>query len=57
MTHSYEITKPPVHPFLRIFGWLFPHHKQMCPHMVHTLEAIRDQVQPATRTPFAEWRG
>ena len=51
VTHSYEITKPPVEPFSHIYGWLFPHHKDMRPHMAHTLEALRDQLQPAASTP------
>jgi hypothetical protein len=54
VTHSYEITKPPVEPFPRIFGWLFPHHKDMRPHMAHTLEALRDQLKPGTDTPMPE---
>jgi hypothetical protein len=47
VTHSYEILKPPVGPLPRIFGWLFPHHKDMRPHMAHTLETLRDQLEPA----------
>jgi hypothetical protein len=51
VTHSYEITKPPIGPFPWIFGRLFPHHMDMRPHMAHTLEALRDQVQAAVGTP------
>jgi hypothetical protein len=57
VTHSYEITKPPVEPLPRLYGWLFPHHKDMRPHMAHTLEALRDQCQPAAGTPLTEGRG
>ena len=51
VTHSYEIVKPPVGPFPRVFGWLMPHHKDMRPHMAHTLRALRDQLEPAAGTP------
>jgi hypothetical protein len=32
VTHSYEVTKRPVGPFPRIFGWLIPPKKDMCLH-------------------------
>jgi hypothetical protein len=47
VTHSYEIVKPPVGPLPAIFGWLMPHHRDMRPHMAHTLEALRDQLEPS----------
>jgi hypothetical protein len=57
VTHSYEITKPPVGPLPRIYGWLFPHHTDMRPHMAHTLEALRDQVQSSAGAPIARGLG
>jgi hypothetical protein len=51
VTHSYEITKPPVGPLPRVYGWLMPHHKDMRPHMTHTLQAVRDQLVRAGSGP------
>ncbi len=48
VTHSYEITKPPVGPLPWLFGVFMPHHKDMCPHMAHTLEVLRDEAESAT---------
>jgi hypothetical protein len=57
VTHSYEITDPPVGPLPRILGWLFPHHKDMRPHMAHTLEALGDQVPPVAGTAVRDQQG
>jgi len=45
VTHAYEVIKPPLPPFKTIFGWLFPHHRDMRPHMTHTLQALRAQTE------------
>jgi hypothetical protein len=31
--------------------WIMPHHKDMRPHMAHTLQALRDQLEPAAGRP------
>ena len=40
--HSYEITKLPVQPIRAVYGVLMPHHRDMRPHMLANLEALRD---------------
>jgi hypothetical protein len=44
VTHSYSITTPPLAPFKTIYGRLLPHHRDMRPHMTHTLESLRDKL-------------
>jgi hypothetical protein len=45
VTHSYEITKLPVPPLTAVYGALFPHHRDMRPHMAHTLQALKLQTE------------
>jgi hypothetical protein len=42
VTHSYEITVPPLRPFRALYGLLLPHHRDMRPHMHANLTALRD---------------
>lgn len=46
VTHDYRIEKLPVQPFRWAYGWLMPHHRDMRPHMQHTLEALRSELDP-----------
>ena len=41
VTHSYEITKLPLAPFRRLYGWLLPHHCDMRPQMASTLANLK----------------
>ena len=44
LTHDYRIVRPPV-PGLRAFLALaFPHHRDMRPHLEHTLQSLKAQL-------------
>lgn len=45
VTHAYEITKLPVGPFKWLYARVMPHHCDMRPHMTHTLEALRAELE------------
>ncbi len=40
VTHYYEITQPPLAPFKALYGVLLPHHRDMRPHLAHTLRGL-----------------
>lgn len=42
VTHSYEITRPPLRLLRAVFGVLLPQHRDMRPQMQANLEALRD---------------
>ncbi len=44
--HYYEITQPPSRPLRAIFGWALPHHKDMRPHLEHTLRSLQGELVP-----------
>jgi Polyketide cyclase / dehydrase and lipid transport len=44
VTHSYEITKPPIGVFKLLYGRLLPHHRDMRPRMTETLDALRVEL-------------
>ena len=44
VTHSYEITKPPIGVFKLVYGRLLPHHRDMRPRMTETLDALRVEL-------------
>ncbi len=48
VTHAYAVTKMPPLPFKTIYGRLMPHHRDMRPHMLYTLESLRDQLARVT---------
>jgi hypothetical protein len=50
VTHSYEVTKMPLAPFKVIYGRMMPHHRDMRPHMIHTLEALRNEASLTPQT-------
>lgn len=47
-THEYEIVKPPTAFFRIAYGRLLPHHRDMRPHMTHTLGALRRELEHST---------
>ena len=47
VTHSYEITMPPLRPLRALYGVLLPQHRDMRPHMLADLEALRAQFTGA----------
>lgn len=53
--HSYEITQPPLRVFKAVYGVVFPHHRDMRPAMLHTLEALARQAEagPDTQLPLS----
>ena len=48
VTESYEITKMPQAWFLPIIKRFMPHHLDMRPHMLETLEALRAEAERVT---------
>jgi hypothetical protein len=53
VTHSYQISKPPLAPFKALFGVLFPHHRDMRPHMAHTLQTLKLQTEASDHSSSA----
>jgi hypothetical protein len=51
VTHEYEIVRLPSPFFRALYGRLLPHHRDMRPHMAHTLEALKAELEqsPAAR--------
>jgi len=51
VTHDYQIVKMPVPVYRHLLALLFPHHRDMRPHIEHTLRALRAELEatPATR--------
>jgi hypothetical protein len=45
VTHAYRIEKLPVRPLRCLYGRLMPHHRDMRPHLRHTLEALRSELE------------
>ena len=45
VTHEYEIVKMPSAVFKAFYGRLLPHHRDMRPHMAHTLEALKSELE------------
>lgn len=41
VTHSYDITQPPLRPFLALYRWLMPQHSDMRPAMSRNLAALK----------------
>lgn len=50
VTHYYEITQPPLRPFKKVYGLLFPHHRDMRSHMAHTLEVLKAELEQTSVT-------
>ncbi len=44
--HDYQVVKPPLAVFSRLYGRLLPHHRDMRPHLQHTLEALAQELGP-----------
>lgn len=47
VTHSYEITKLPLKPFMWLYGRILSHHRDMRPAMRVTLERLRAELESA----------
>lgn len=45
--HAYRIDRMPLRPLLPLYGRLVPHHRDMRPHMAHTLSVLDDQARRA----------
>jgi hypothetical protein len=45
LTHDYRIVKLPVPGFRVILALAFPHHRDMRPHLEHTLRALKAEVE------------
>jgi hypothetical protein len=46
-THEYEIVQLPSPLFRAVYGRLLPHHRDMRPHLAHTLEALKRELEQA----------
>jgi len=44
VTHRYEITMLPRQPFRALYGRLLPHHRDMRPQMLETLERLKSRL-------------
>jgi hypothetical protein len=42
VTHDYRIVRPPVRGLRALLALAFPHHRDMRPHLEHTLRALRE---------------
>jgi hypothetical protein len=51
VTHAYRIEKLPVQPFRWLYGKLLPHHRDMRPHMQHTLDSLRTELESGSTQP------
>jgi hypothetical protein len=47
VTHRYEITMLPLAPFRALYGRLLPHHRDMRPQMLETVEKLRSTTSTA----------
>lgn len=45
VTHHYRIVKLPVRGYRAFLGWAFPHHRDMRPHLEHTLHALKSELE------------
>jgi hypothetical protein len=45
VTHEYEIVQLPTAFFRALYGRILPHHRDMRPHMAHTLNALRQELE------------
>jgi hypothetical protein len=45
LTHSYEITQPPLRPFALVYGRLLPHHRDMRPQMAETMANLKRSIE------------
>ena len=47
VTHDYRIVKLPVRGYRHLLALLLPHHRDMRPHLEHTLRALKSQLETA----------
>ena len=45
VTHYYRIVRRPVPGFRQLLALMFPHHRDMRPHLEHTLRAIKAEAE------------
>jgi hypothetical protein len=45
VTHDYRIVKPPVRGYRHVLALFFPHHRDMRPHLEHTLRALARELE------------
>jgi hypothetical protein len=51
VTHDYRIVKwSPIPGFRTLLALLFPHHRDMRPHLEHTLRALKTEVEGTSST-------
>lgn len=56
VTHDYRIVKPPLACFKGLYGRLLPHHRDMRPHLQHTLDALAQELDASTAKSSASGR-
>lgn len=47
LTHDYRLVRLPLPGFRQTFALLFPHHRDMRPHLEHTLRAVKAELEGA----------
>jgi len=57
VTHEYEIVRPPAAFFRALYGRVLPHHRDMRPHMAHTLNALKRELEPSHSSARTEDTG
>jgi len=45
VTHDYRVVRMPVPGFRHLLALMFPHHRDMRPHLEHTLRALRAELE------------
>lgn len=54
VTHEYEIVQLPKPFFRALYGRMLPHHRDMRPHMAHTLDALKAELEQSHPSSRAE---
>jgi hypothetical protein len=54
VTHEYEIVQLPTPFFQALYGRVLPQHRDMRPHMAHTLKALQRELEPLYPSAGAE---
>lgn len=49
LTHDYRIVRDALPGLKQLYALLMPHHRDMRPHLEHTLRAVKDELERARR--------
>jgi hypothetical protein len=45
LTHDYRIVRDALPGLKQLYALLMPHHRDMRPHLEHTLRAVKDELE------------